>query len=376
MAAKRTRYTDVPLSEDTGKSDSPWTSQQCIEELRRVAELDPEKVVSRNYFRVHGRIKESVWNAHFGTFQQFKRSAGIILSRHQHRMELDVAKHAGVDRMREFNAEKIGYEDKYLRPCSHRFQTLVHCTDLHDKEIDPFYRRILMETIGRVQPEKVIIGGDLFDLPEFGKYAVDPREWDVVGRIQFAHGILADIRDEAPNAEIVLVEGNHEYRLLRHLAEASPAMRAVLADLHGFTVPKLLGLDLFGVNYVSRTDLGTFTKKDVHEQIGRNYHVSWDCYLTHHFPEGERMGYPGGHGHHHRHLVSQKFSPVFGSFEWHQLGCGHRREATYCPGEQWGLGFVIAHADVVKKHVLHEYVQIDDHAVVGGRFYERQSDEV
>jgi hypothetical protein len=34
--------------------------------------------------------------------------------------------------------------------------------------------------------------GDIFDLPEFGKYGVDPREWDVVGRIKFAHeNILA-----------------------------------------------------------------------------------------------------------------------------------------------------------------------------------------
>jgi hypothetical protein len=229
---------------------------------------------------------------------------------------------------------------------------------------------------GRIQPEKVIIGGDLFDLPEFGKYPVDPREWDVVGRIRDAHAILAGLRQKAPNAEIVLVEGNHEFRLLRHLAEATPAMRAVLADLHGFTVSKLLGLDQFEVNYVARGTLGTFTERDIKREVSLNYHVAWDAYLSHHFPAGEKMGYPGAHGHHHRYFVNQHYSPQFGPYHWSQLGCGHRRQATYCAGEEWGLGFNIAHVDTHNKHVNAEYIAITDFAVGGGTFYQRQKDEM
>ena len=66
------------------------------------------------------------------------------------------ALHASVDRMRAMNGEKAGYEDKYARPCPHRFQTAIHVTDLHDREIDPFYRRVLMETIGRVPPRSIL----------------------------------------------------------------------------------------------------------------------------------------------------------------------------------------------------------------------------
>jgi hypothetical protein len=274
------------------------------------------------------------------------------------------------------NKEKAGYEDKYLRPSGRRFQSAIHVTDLHDQDCDPFWLRVVYETLERVQPEKLIIGGDLFDLPEFGKYPIDPREWDVVGRIKAAHGILSEFRKAAPNSEIVLVEGNHEYRLLRHLAEATPAMRAVLSDLHGFTVPKLLGLDQFEVNYVSRTDLGTFFKKDMREQIERNYYIAWDCYLAHHFPEGQKLGFPGANGHHHRHWATQHYSPQFGPYLWSQLGCGHRRQATYCAGEQWSLGFQIVHADTATKHVIAEYVHVGDHAVVGGRFYQRRPDEI
>ena len=368
--------TDIPMVEDNEKIDARWTKNQCVAELKRVFDLDPSKFMTRNYFRNYSRIKEVVWNRHFGTFTEFKRSGGVLLTRHAHRMELDVAKHASVDTMRNFNSQKGSYEDKYLLPSSYRFQTLIHITDIHDKECDPFVYRVFMSALERIKPNKVIIGGDLFDLPEFGKYSVDPREWDVIGRIKWVHNFLADIRKNAPDAEITLVEGNHEYRLMRHLSEATPAMRAVLSDLHGFTVSKLLGLDEFQVNYVSRSDLASFTKGDVTKEITKNYHISYNCYLTHHFPEGMKLGMPGAHGHHHRHTATQLYNPTFGSYEWHQLGCGHRRQASYCAGEQWGNGFNIAHVDTHNKHVLHEYVQIRNFAVLGGRYYQRLPTEI
>ena len=366
----------VPIADDSDKISDNWTREQCIEELRRVVALDPNRAVTRNYFRVHSRIREVVWNRVFGSFQEFKRGADILLSRHAHRMELDVAKHSGATAMRQMNAEKAGYEEKYLRPCNRRFQTIVHMTDVHDKNCDPFWRRVMIDAVARIQPEKVILGGDALDLPEFGKYSIDPRSWDVVGRIKWLHEFLAEIRKVAPDAEIVYVEGNHEYRLLRHLSEGTQGIRVVLSDLHGFTVPKLLGLDAYEVNYVSRSDLGTFTKRDIDKEIGRNYWIGYDCYLVHHFPGGQRMGLPGGHGHHHKHWSQQFFSPVFGVGEWHQLGCGHRRAATYCDGEQWGLGFMVAHVDTHKKRVCHEYCQVSDFAVLGGKFYQREEHEV
>src|SRR5690606_34678442 len=37
-----------------------------------------------------------------------------------------------------------------------------------------------------------------------------PREWDVVGRIQWVHKFLEDIRNASGNSEIIYIEGNHE----------------------------------------------------------------------------------------------------------------------------------------------------------------------
>ena len=361
----------VPLSEDSTKI-SAASKADCIKELRRIAEADPEKIITRNFFRNNSKYAESAWSKHFGTFHEFKAQANITLSRHAHKMEKDVAKHASLDTRREMTKEKQGYEGKYLMPSKSRFQSILVGSDIHDIECDPFWRRLFMDAAKRVQPEKIVLNGDIFDLPEFSKYTVDPREWDVVGRIEWVHKFLEELRATAPNAEIIFIEGNHEHRLLRHLSEATPAMKAILSDLHGFTVSKLLGLDKYGVNYIAPADLATITKADTQAELRRNYHIMHDFLVAHHFPEGDKFGLPGWNGHHHSHIVQTKFNPILGSYEWHQLGSGHKREASYCNGEKWSNGFLIVHADILAKRAQFEYIDTtSDHVVIGGKWYQR-----
>ena len=366
------KKTTVPLSEDTKKRGEA-TKAECIALLRGMAEANPEMIITRNFFRNNAPIAESAWNKHFGTFEEFKRGAGLKLTRHARRMETNVAKHASVDTFREFNQQKNQWAGKYLKPVGDQYQTLLVGSDVHDIECDPFWRLLFVATAKRVQPAKIVLNGDLFDLPEFGKYGVDPREWDVVGRIKWVHGFLADLRKAAPNAEITLIEGNHEYRLMRHLAEATPAMKAILSDLHGWTVPQILGLDKFQVNYIAPADLAVFNEKDTKAQLRRNFTIFYEFLVAHHFPEGSKYGLPGWNGHHHSHKCDSHFSPVHGSYEWHQLGSGHKREASYCNGEKWTNGFLLVHADTLAKRAQFEYIDTSsDHCVIGGKWYGRQ----
>ena len=278
--------------------------------------------------------------------------------------------------MRDLTAEKVQYAGKYDRPGGGRWRTILVGSDLHDKNCDPFWRRLFLDTAKRVQPEVICLNGDVFDLPEFGRYTVDPREWDVVGRIRWVQQFITELRRAAPNAQIDLIEGNHEFRLIRHLAEATPAMRAVLSDLHGFTISRLLLLDECEVNYVAKMNLATFTKRDVAEQLADNYVIYWDSVLAHHFPQGRAMGLPGWNGHHHKHIVWHSYSPVYGPFEWHQVGCGHKRSASYAEGERWSNGFMLVHVDTHKKSTAFEYVDVRDFAMIGGQFYLREGSEL
>lgn len=361
----------VPLSEDQRKFHKEWSREDCIAHLVAMAKAHPDQVITRNFFRVNSEISESTWNRYYGTFLEFKRQAGIVLSRHAHTLERSIAKHASKDEMRRMTAEKSSYEGKYLNPNKSRFKTAVIGSDMHDLFCDAFYRFMFIEAIKRIQPDTVVLAGDIFDMTEFGKYVQDPREYKPLERIKWVHDLLEDIRAAAPNTQIELVEGNHEFRLLRHMTEATPALVTVLADLHGLTIPKILGLDKYEVNYTARMDLAAFTERDIRGELHKNHLILWDALLIHHFPEGRNMGMPGVNGHHHKHQVWPGYNPMYGSFEWHQMGCGHIRKASYCSGEQWANGFAIAHVDTHSKSTVFEYIDVRGFALLGGKFYGR-----
>lgn len=346
------------------------TKHACIEDIKSVAADYPDRKMSRELYRAHGRWADREWGKFFGTFPEFRSAAGLDLSRPQRAMNSATAKHASVDTLRVMTLEKRNFAAGYKKPTGGRFQTALIASDVHDVECCPFWRATFIDTVKRVQPEIVVLNGDIFDLPEFGKYSVDPREWDVVARIKWVHKFLEDIREAAPDTEINFVEGNHEYRLLRHLAEATPAMRAVLGDLHGWEVKDLLGLTPYEVNYIAPADLATFTKTDALAELRRNWYLMNNFVVCHHFPEGKNFGLPGCNGHHHSHKVDTLYNPKQGTYEWHQIGSGHKREASYCNGEKWSNGFLMAHMDTENERVAFEYIDTTNgYAVVGGKWY-------
>lgn len=343
--------------------------KDMINELKKISKGND---IQREVFRDSSSIPERSWRNEFGTWNEFKKQAGIIEPASVKIKDSIIAKHSSLDILRAMTKEKRGYAGKYLKPKGNRFQTVLVGSDIHDIECDPFWRAMFLTAAKRVQPEKVILNGDLFDLPEFSKYSVDPRDWDVVGRIKWVHKFLEELRQAVPNAEISLIEGNHELRLLRHLSEATPALKSILSDLHSFTVPKLLGIDKYEINYVAPADLATLTKTDERAELRRNFLIMYDCLVAHHFPEGRSFGMPGFNGHHHSHVVDTFYNPTFGSYEWHQLGSGHKREASYCNGEKWSNGFALVHVDTLAKKIQFEYIDTtNDHVVFGGEWYTR-----
>lgn len=368
-------HPSMPLSEDQSKFKEDWTPEDCIEELRRVQALDSDRSISRNYFRINATCSESTWNRYFGTFEEFKRQASLKLSRQQHQLERHIAKHASVDHYRKTSEERRNYGELYLRPNSKRYKTIIVASDLHDEEMDPFFRRVLIDTIRRVEPDTFVIGGDGLDLPEFGKYSVDPREWGPTRRIKHMHQFCADIRELRPDMQFDWLEGNHEFRLLRHMSDETPALKAVLSELHGMTVRQLLGLDKYHINYLAKADLAAYRERDIVKEVGRNYQIYHDCFLVHHFPDGRNFKLPGVNGHHHKHISWPEFSPVYGAYEWHQLGCGHVRDASYCSGEKWHMGFMIANIDTFTRQVNMDYIPVTDFAVSGGKWYTREKAE-
>lgn len=371
----RSAISENPISEKPELFMESWTAEDCSEHLRKFWEEHGDMEISRARFRRESGISEATWNRYFGTWEEFMRSSGVKLSRGARNLELNIARHASKDHVEPFNEQKREYGKKYIRDFANRFKTVIVGSDFHDIDCDPFVRRVFIDTIKRIQPECVFLNGDMLDLPEFGRYNVDPRTWDVVGRIKWLHEFLKDIREAAPETHIIYLEGNHEFRILRHLADATPALKTVLADLHGFTVSKLLGLDDFEVTYVAKADLRAWHNQDINKELHANSYFLWDSLLGDHFPTGKDQGIPGWNGHHHVLKVTPLYSRVFGSSQWVQLASGHVANAEYCNGEKWNAGFLIVHNDAQTKHSVFEPVEVRDFCSVGGQFYYRKPDE-
>jgi len=363
------------------KKDNRPTKQECIEDLLRVQKAlhgeNSNGIITRDQYREHGFHAEHIWKPLFGYFQEFRRQAGITPTRADDQLSRDLSKHVSADQYREINKQRKEWGENYVRKNKARYQTILGFADVHDINVDPFWLRVLIDTARRAQPDIICINGDLFDLAEFGRFYIDPREWDLVGRLKFVHEkVLAPLRDACKDAQMDLIEGNHEERLIKHLCNNSSSMRALLSDWHGWDVATALKLDEHQINYIANNDLTAWTKRDERAEISKNFRIYFDCVVAHHFPEGRKMGYPGFNGHNHKHEIWSAYSPTFGPFEWQQIGAGNRRDAIYTEGLNWANGFILIHVDTQDKEVNMEYVPITNKAVVGGKFYYREKEEI
>jgi hypothetical protein len=351
--------------------------KEIIELLKELQSKNPDKTITRDFFRKTTDLFDSTWQQYFGSWLEFRAEAGLEQSRGQRKLYAAITKHASVDKLRDLNALKTQWEGKYLKPDNNRLQTILCGSDFHDILCDPFHLEIFIDTAKRVQPNKILLNGDILDMYEFSKYTKDPRKVDIVAAIKWAHVLLERLREACPDAEIIWTEGNHENRLVKMLAETNPNLMPILSDLHGMTVGSLLGLDKFEVNYVTRSDLATFNESDNKKEIAKNYYIAYDTVLFHHFPFGKKFGLAGTNGHHHSHRSETHFNALTGPYEWHQTGAGHIRRASYCEGERWSNGFLIIHVDTQKKLSQFNYIDTThDFVEVGGKFYQRNEDQI
>lgn len=352
------------------------SKQECIDKIKELADSFPEQRITRSFFRNKTYWLDSTWTAHFGTFSEFVRQSGLEHTRNANKIRLQTAKHVSQESLKEIGEKRKNYGNLYKRENKKRFQTMIACSDLHDVECDPFYLRVLNNTIAMVDPDIICLNGDIFDLPEFSRHPKDPREWDTTGRLEEGLAIIEGFRIRAPEAQIDFIEGNHEARVIKHMMDADPAMMSLLGDFHGLSVQKLFKLDRYEVNYIADADLHAFTDAQLRKEVRKNFKIYWNAVLAHHFPQGKEKGLPGFNGHHHQHLVWTQHNATLGSYEWHQMGGGHKREAVYCEGSKWNNGFLIVNCDTYTKSVVFDYCYVGDtFSVAGGTWYYREDQE-
>lgn len=372
--ARPTQRTLANMAERTKKYDPDATYEQMISDLRRVQADNPDKFISRNFYRIHGTYSDKTYDCVFGTFQEFRRQAGLELTRNQQQFGKHIAKHASLDVYREFVQTEIQpWVGKYEKPADSdkRFRTMLIAADFHDKEVDPFCLSVFLATAQRIQPDIIVLNGDILDLYEFSRFDKDPRQIDLEGRITFVRErIFKPLREACPDAQIDFMLGNHEQRLLKHMADRTPFLRQLMS-LWGTTLSGLFGLDEFEINLKSKWDLAAWKPGEIREQAKRNYEVYYDCFVCNH-TGNEGFGMSGCSGHTHRPDVKTSMthrSPLI----WTTIGCMCRTNAEYnTTMEKWHNSFLIVHVDTEKKQVVPEHVIFtDDMTCVGGVYYVR-----
>lgn len=132
--------------------------------------------------------------------------------------------------------------------------------DMVTGELDPFHdvdaMNVALQIVQDVQPDLIVNIGDFLDLPSFSKYKQEPTfQRTTQAAVNTGHTWLGEQRSNAPDAEIILFQGNHDIRLedqiMNHLAAAYGLQRANLPEEWPvLSVPYLLRLEELGVQYI------------------------------------------------------------------------------------------------------------------------------
>ena len=132
-----------------------------------------------------------------------------------------------------------------------------------DETWDPFHDNRAIDVAFQItamiqeehQVDKVLLLGDMMDLPAQGKYDQEPSFANTINKtLQAGHNFFSTIRALAPHSEIVYLEGNHDCRMEKYVRNNAPTiatMRQVNSPFPVNSLPHLMRFDEIGVDYVS-----------------------------------------------------------------------------------------------------------------------------
>jgi predicted phosphodiesterase len=145
---------------------------------------------------------------------------------------------------------QIGYFDKSTDP------TKVELEPIHDEKAIS----VALQVIADLDPDQIVMNGDNLDFSDFGKYLNRvPFRNMVQPAIDRAAELCRELRQAAPRAKIIWLEGNHEARLHKYLdTYVSPTSGVTRGKLKGSdrepfpvnSVPFLCRMADFDVEYL------------------------------------------------------------------------------------------------------------------------------
>lgn len=160
-----------------------------------------------------------------------------------------------------------------VSPTTHsgKQEMVVYIPDPHFPYEDPKALSLILKFVKRYRQwiSTIIWGGDILDLRELSHFTdLETKPESLSEALQRAGDWLYQFRQAAPNANILYLEGNHEKRLRRILAQNLPA----LYGLHAYgsvtkwpliSIPNLLNLEKMRIRYIDGYPDEIYYYKDV-----------------------------------------------------------------------------------------------------------------
>jgi hypothetical protein len=265
--------------EVTGDDDAQTVTTRS-REVRTLDDLLDVAEVDRRVWRV-ARWRANVWH------QASRTSEGRVVVTPLHQVRADLERKV-VDQVEPLGAWHEPMPRDLSAPTSscavivpdsqHGYRWSADKTYL-----DPLHDRraldVATQLIARLQPEVIVLLGDMLDLgPWSTKYPRPVALRDTTTpALRELHWQLAQWRASSPGSRIVFIEGNHEARIARALSEKldeASVTRAVGSDAPLGSVPHLLALGELGVEYVGPYGAGWWLWHAVHIVHGTKLRLS------------------------------------------------------------------------------------------------------
>lgn len=212
----------------------------------------------------------------------------------------------------------------------------IFISDVHLPDNIPL--RPVFDYMKDFKPDVVILGGDIIDAK--GMHGADSMRADQVDMgnyerdCKLLYGFLSDIRDTAPRAHYVYLEGNHCERYKR-LARKYPKVFADAFNIPRDAFPKGMGIDWveYGT-YQSSVEIGDTTF--IHGNIWPDAHAK--AYATRYTPN--KVVY--GHLHHYQAYTTHRATPSMSPRYAVTAGCLCKLDPEWKRGEghKWQNGFI------------------------------------
>ncbi len=368
--------------------DDPSLAESVREELcndlRKVYNI-PRQILgqsaSRDRYRQHGSYSEQLVRYLIGTWPEFRRRAGI-----EERLAV-----RSIDRniSRTLRAQDVmHYAEEHVRPwdgayerldMSNEMVTLMVGADWHSRFIDPFALRVWGEVRDLVEPDGIRYNGDVVDFPKISKHRQLPGHFPLTLKEEadsFTEPVMRADREALPDADLRIIMGNHDARLVYCLADAPGALHE-MGDYVNYDV--LFKLDELEVGLVAKSSFLNPTERMRKNDVAKNWEVLYDANsnpfwtTVHGFLTGtgsamkhlDRFMTYGTNGHMHNPETCAGGTLATGPVRWFQTGCmayPHGVGEGYYPGpiesSGWASTFIIARLFPQHRHVSVEEVHV------------------